>query len=138
MIGRALAVTPLGGNGVVSVANSVVTTELAVHVVGYYPVAGGQVFRPTKTLRLYDSRRDPAGPLVPDSPRTITLPALSGIPATSMTGALLNVTAVSPAGTGTLTVQSPETTRDTATLAFTHDSLVKSLEQMRGIIRPNH
>jgi hypothetical protein len=122
----AMAVTPLGGNGVVSVANSAGTTELSVHVVGYYPTSGGQVFRPTKTLRLYDSRRDPAGPLVPDSPRTVALPALSGIPATSMTGALLNVTAVSPTGTGTLTVQSPATNRDTATLAYTHGSLVKS------------
>ena len=53
---------------------------------GYYPVAGGHVFRPTKTLRLYDSRRDPAGRLVPGSPRTVTMPALSGIPAASMTG----------------------------------------------------
>jgi hypothetical protein len=122
----ALAVAALGGNGVVSVANGAGTTELAVHVVGYYPVAGGQVFRPTKTLRLYDSRRDPAGPLAPDSPRTIAMPALSGIPATSMTGALLNVTAVSPQGTGTLTVQSPASARDNATLAYTHGSLVKS------------
>jgi hypothetical protein len=122
----ALAVAPLGGNGIVSVANSAGTTELSVHVVGYYPVAGGQVFRPIKTLRLYDSSRDPAGALVPDSPRTITLPALSGIPAGSMTGALLNVTAVSPQGTGTLTVQSPATTRDNATLAYTHGSLVKT------------
>ncbi len=122
----ALAVSPLGGNGIVSVTNSSGTTELSVHVVGYYPVTGGQVFRPTKTLRLYDSRRDPAGQLVPESPRTVTLPALSGIPAASMTGALLNVTTVSPAGTGTLTAQSPATTRDNATLAYTHGSLVKS------------
>ena len=122
----ALAVTTLGGNGVVSVGSTAGTTELSVHVVGYYPVAGGQVFRPTKTLRLYDSRRDPAGALVPGSPRTVTMPALSGIPATSMTGALLNVTTVSPSGTGTLTVQSPATSRDNATLAYTHGSLVKS------------
>jgi hypothetical protein len=124
--GSALAVAPLGGNGVVSVANSAGTTELSVHVVGYYPVTGGQVFRPIKALRLYDSRRDPGGALVPDSPRTLTMPALSGIPAASMTGALLNVTTVSSQGTGTLTVQSPATTRDNATLAYTHGSLVQS------------
>ncbi len=122
----ALAVAPLGGGGVVSVANSAGTTELSVHVVGYYPVTGGQVFRPTKTLRLYDSRRDPAGALTPGSPRTVTMPALSGIPASAMTGAMLNVTAVSPSGTGTLTVQSPASERDNATLAFTHGSLVKT------------
>jgi len=122
----ALAVSTLGGGGVVSVANSAGTTELAVHVVGYYPVSGGQVFRPTKTLRLYDSRTDAAGPLVPGSPRTLTLPALAGVPSTSMTGALLNITTVSPQGTGTLTVQSAATTRDNATVAYTHGSLVKS------------
>jgi hypothetical protein len=124
--GSALVVAPLGGDGRVSIRNSSGTTELAVHAVGYYPVAGGQVFRPTKTLRLYDSRRDPAGPLAPDSPRTITLPALSGIPATSMSGALVNVTAASPQGTGSLTVQSPTSDKRNATLAFTQNSLVKT------------
>ena len=62
------------------------------HVVGYYPLAGGQVYRPTKTLRLYDSRKDPAGTLVPGVDRMVTMPALSGIPATAMTGVMLNVT----------------------------------------------
>ena len=84
--------TPLGGNGAVSIANAAGTTELTVHVVGYYPVAGGQVYRPVRTLRLYDSRRDPAGIVAPGSDRVVTMPALSGIPATSMTGAMLNVT----------------------------------------------
>ncbi len=122
----ALAVAALGGNGVVSLANAAGTTELSVHVVGYYPVSGGQVFRPARTLRLYDSRRDAAGPLTPESARTVTMPVLSGIPAASMTGALLNVTAVGPRGTGTLTVQSPASGRDTATLAYSHGSMVKS------------
>jgi hypothetical protein len=122
-----LAVVPLGGGGAVSLANATGTTELAVHVVGYYPTAGGDVFRPVlRTVRLYDSRKDPAGTLAPGDRRTITVPALSGIPATSMSGALLNVTALSPAGTGHLTVSSGSSARDAATVAFTHGSLVKT------------
>jgi hypothetical protein len=122
----ALTVTPLGGNGVVSVANAAGTTELTVHVVGYYPLVGGQVYRPTRTLRLYDSRLDPTGILAPGSDRFVTMPAMSGIPSTSMTGAMLNITTVSPAGTGTLTVQSASGDRDNATVAFSHGTLVKS------------
>ncbi len=121
----ALAVVPLGGNGLVSIANTAGTTELAVHVVGYYPLAGGQVFKPVRTLRLYDSRRDPAGMVVPGNDRVVTMPALSGIPASSMTGAMLNVTTVAPAGAGTLTVQSAAGDRENATVAFSHGSLVK-------------
>ena len=77
------------------------------HVIGYYPTTGGDVFRPTKPLRLYDSRRDPAGPLVPGAQRAVTLPTLSGIPAASMTGALLNVTALSATGRGARHGRSP-------------------------------
>ncbi len=122
----ALAVTALGGNGVVSVANSAGTTELAVHVVGYYPIAGGDVFRPTKPLRLYDSRRDPAGALAPGLQRSITMPTLSGIPASSMSGALVNVTAVGAQGNGALTVQSADSDRSSATVTFAPGRVVKN------------
>jgi len=117
--GSAMAVTALGGNGMVSIANAAGTTELAVHVIGYYPTTGGDVFRPTKPLRLYDSRRDPAGPLVPGGERTVTLPTLSGIPAGSMTGALLNVTALAATGRGAVTVASAGSDRGSATVAYT-------------------
>ena len=127
----ALAVTPLGGNGAVSIANSAGTTELTVHVVGYYPLVGGQLYRPTKTLRLYDSRKDPAGILVPGVDRVVTMPALSGIPATAMTGVMLNVTTVSPTGTGTLTAQSSGGDRENATVSFTAASLVRN----RAVVR---
>ena len=122
----ALTVTALGGGGVVSLANRSGTTELAVHVVGYYPVVGGQVFRPTTTLRLYDSRRDPAGPLTAGGQRTVTMPTFAGIPATSMTGALLNVTAQASQGSGALTVQSFESERESATVRYAPGRPVKN------------
>jgi len=95
-------------------------------VVGYYPVVGGQVFRPTTTLRLYDSRRDPAGPLTAGGQRTVTMPTLAGIPATSMTGALLNVTAQASKGSGALTVQSFESERESATVRYAPGRPVKN------------
>jgi hypothetical protein len=122
----ALAVTAVGAGDTVSVFNRSGTTELQVHVVGYYPVAGGQVFRPVKTLRVYDSRRDSAGALAPGAERTVTLPTLSGVPATSMTGALLNVTALSARGSGSLTVQSLGSSRDSATVRFVPGAPVKN------------
>jgi hypothetical protein len=122
----ALAVTAVGPGGTVSLFNRYGTTELEVHVVGYYPVQGGQVFRPTKTLRLYDSRRDPAGALAAGAVRTISMPTLAGIPAASMTGALLNVTALSARGSGSLTVQSLDATRDSATVRYAPGAPVKN------------
>ena len=114
----AMTITALGGNGLVSLLNGAGTTEVAVHVVGYYPVAGGDVFRPTRPLRLYDSRTDPAGPLAAGAQRTVTVPTLSGIPSSSMSGALLNVTALAASGRGSLTVQSAAGDRAAATVSY--------------------
>jgi N-acetylmuramoyl-L-alanine amidase-like protein len=114
----AMTITALGGNGMVSVLNGAGTAELAVHVVGYYPVAGGDVFRSTKPLRLYDSRTDPAGPLAAGAQRAVTMPTLSGIPSTSMSGALLNVTALAASGRGSVTVQSAAGDRAAATVSY--------------------
>ncbi len=121
----AMTVTALGGNGAISLRNRSGTTELAVHVVGYYPTEGGDVFRPSKTLRLYDSRRD-GGRLPAGGDRTITVPTLARVPAASMTGALLNVTAFGAAGAGAITVQSNSSTRDSASVSFAPGRNVKN------------
>ena len=114
----AMTITALGGNGMVSVLNGAGTTELAVHVVGYYPVSGGDVFRSSRPLRLYDSRTDPAGALAAGAQRTVTVPTLSGIPSSSMSGALLNVTALAASGRGSVTVQSATGDRSVATVSY--------------------
>jgi hypothetical protein len=124
--GSALAVTALGGDGRVSVLNRSGTTELAVHVVGYYPAEGGQVFRPVKPLRLYDSKRDPLGRLEAGAERTVVMPTLNGVPATAMTGALLNVTAHRATGPGSVTVQGTDSTKTAATLRFAPGATVKN------------
>ena len=122
----AMAVSALGGNGEVMLKNWRGTTELAVHVVGYYPTEGGSVFRQSRPIRLYDSRQDPAGPLAAGAERTITVPTLAGVPATSMTGVLLNVTARKMQGPGHLTVQSVDSGREAATVAYSPGRPVKN------------
>ncbi len=121
-----LAVTSLGANGAVSISNAAGSNELTVHVVGYYPTAGGQGFHQVRALRIYDSQHDPAGMVVPGTDRSVRVPTLSGIPSTSMTGALLNITTTAPSGAGTLTVQSASGDRDNATTAYAPRSLVRT------------
>ncbi|MDQ1627677.1 MAG: hypothetical protein QOI54_1421 [Actinomycetota bacterium] len=107
----ALTMTALGGNGLVSLYNNTGTTEVAVDVVGYYPSARaadgtvtGQTLHAVSPFRLFDSRKDPAGPLAKGSGRTIAMPGLSGIAPEQMGGVVLNVTATQGTGTGTVTV----------------------------------
>jgi hypothetical protein len=110
----ALAVTALGGNGLVSVYNGGGTTELAVDVVGYYPTARdaagavtGQTLHPVAPFRLFDSRRDPAGRVEAGTSRTLTMRTLGGVTPDQMGAVVLNVTAVDGTGTGSLTVHRP-------------------------------
>jgi hypothetical protein len=124
--GSALAVTALGGDGAVSLLNANGTTELTVHVVGYYPFGGGHVFRPTKPLRLYDSKGSGSGRLTPGAERTVTMRPRGGVPAAAMSGALLNVTAKGIRGTGSLTIQGTDSSKDVATVRFARGGQVKN------------
>ena len=54
------------------------------------------------------------------------MPTLAGIPATAMTGALLNITAQNSLGTGSLTVQSLGSARESATVRFAPGGTVKN------------
>jgi N-acetylmuramoyl-L-alanine amidase-like protein len=111
----ALAVSALGGNGLVSLYNSTGTTELAVDVVGYYPVgaAGGQTLHPVAPFRLFDSRKD-GGILAKGEGRTLTMPTLSGVTAARMGAAIVNVTAAGATGDGELIVHRPGSGLDDA------------------------
>jgi hypothetical protein len=113
-----LVTSRVGGAGSVSVGNSRGVTELTADVVGYF-AAGGSSIQPIGSTRLYDSRRDPAGGLVADQPRPVTLPAiLAGRPVEQITGLVVDVSVLSPTGAGTLTAYQPGAAGDLATLAF--------------------
>jgi hypothetical protein len=111
----ALAFSALGGNGLVSLANYAGTTEVAVDVVGYYPVgaANAQALHPVTPFRLLDTRKS-GGILRAGDSRTLALPALSGVPAGQMGAAIVNVTAVGATGTGNLVVHRPGSGLDDA------------------------
>jgi hypothetical protein len=103
-----LAVSALGGKGLVSLRNSAGVTEVAVDVVGYYPTASsasGQRLHLVRPFRLYDSRA--SGIMRSGTGRTITLPSSNGIASSRMGAAIVNVTALSASGVGDLVVHSP-------------------------------
>jgi N-acetylmuramoyl-L-alanine amidase len=105
-----LAVTPVGGDGLVSVWNSAGVTEVAVDVVGYYPTPGAsgrETLHAVKPFRLYDSRTGGAGIMRDGTGRTITLPTMGGVSSSRMRAAILNVTAIDESGTGNLVVHQP-------------------------------
>jgi hypothetical protein len=113
-IRTALAVSALGGNGLVSVLNSAGVADVAVDVVGYYPSANpttgaavGQTLHAVRPFRLYDSRKGGVGIVRSGTGRTIKLPTLGGLASARMGAAVVNVTAVSPKGDGSLVVHRP-------------------------------
>jgi hypothetical protein len=103
-----LAISALGGKGLVSLRNSAGVTEVAVDVVGYYPSpssASGQRLHMVRPYRLYDSRE--SGLMRSGTGRTITLRSYHGIAPSRMGAAVVNVTALSASGPGDLVVHRP-------------------------------
>ena len=124
----ALAVSAVGGNGLVSLRNSAGVTEVAVDVVGYYPTAAasGQTLHMVRPFRLYDSRVSD-GILRGDTGRSITLPSYHGIASSRMGAAILNVTALSASGAGDVVVHRPGSgLSDAVTLTYPKTTKVAS------------
>jgi hypothetical protein len=110
----ALAVSALGGNGLVSLWNSAGVSDVAVDVVGYYPTPDptsgavvGQTLHTVRPFRLYDSRKGGVGIVRSGTGRSIKLPSIAGVASSRMGAAIVNVTAVSPKGNGSLVVHRP-------------------------------
>lgn len=113
-----LVTTRVGGAGTVSIGNANGVTELTVDVVGYF-AAGGSSLRSVASTRIYSSLSDPAGKLVADRPRSIPLPAtLAGIAAEQITGLVVDVSALSPTGAGTLTAYRSGSAGNLRTLSY--------------------
>jgi hypothetical protein len=102
----AVAVVPVGANGLISVRNDLGVSDVIVDVLGYHTSDGtaGAGLVPARA-RLYDSRVAGAGPLRAGVARTIELPAVRGVPATSMRAVLLDVTVVGAASSGALEIR---------------------------------
>lgn len=104
--GTAMTVTGIGEDGKISIANAHGKTEVLVDVLGYYvrSAAKGRLYHPAKSFRLFDSRADSRGKLANGESRTLTMPKIGGVTATTMRAAVVNVTAVGAKASGHLTV----------------------------------
>jgi len=113
-----LVTSGVGAGGAVSIGNAHGVTDLTADVVGYYLV-GGSPIQPIRSARIYDSRLDPAGELVADQARAITLPAsLGAVPLAQIKAVIVDVSALSPSGEGTLTAYRPGDAGLLASLPF--------------------
>jgi hypothetical protein len=100
-----LVTTRIGADGSITVGNARSVTELTADVLGYYTASGAPV-QPIDGTRIYDSRAA-GGPLTDGQVRTVTLPTtLGGISSALISGVIADVSAVRPAGAGTLVVGS--------------------------------
>ncbi|MFD0571935.1 PKD domain-containing protein [Kitasatospora gansuensis] len=115
-------VVPIGEDGKVTVANRAGRSHVVADVFGYYGPSGDSLFTPVVPRRLVDTREG-TGPVGANA----FLKVASGAPA-GATGAVLNVTAVTPSSGGYLTVWADGAARPgTSNLNF-----------LPGQVVPNH
>jgi N-acetylmuramoyl-L-alanine amidase len=100
----ALVAVPVGADGTISIGNSAGTSQILVDVLGYGSAVGGAELTPVPLTRVYDTRSSGAGSLTNGEARTLTLPAIAGIPAASISSVVANITVYSPTASGYLAV----------------------------------
>jgi hypothetical protein len=123
-----LVTSRVGADGSISIGNARGVSELTADIVGYYTAAGGWPVQAIGSVRLYDSSSDPAGKLIADAPRLIPLPAqLAGVPVAQIKAVVLDVTAVSPAGPGTLAAYQPGAAGDLPSLSYRKGESIDNL-----------
>ena len=108
----------LGSDGAISVRNNAaVALHLVADVVGYYTtgpaVPGG--YRPVPLQRLYDSRAAGSQPLQPGYSAQVLVTGRGGVPASNVSAAMVNLTVLSPAASGSASINSVGTSPDGAT-----------------------
>ncbi len=106
-----LVTVKVGSGGRVSAYNAAGATDLLMDVVGYYADSAGPFgsrFLGVTPARLFDTRSGtggvPATPLGPGGVARVDVTGRAGIPATGVTGVVMNVTVTQPSVGGWLTV----------------------------------
>jgi hypothetical protein len=113
----------LGGDGAVSVRNNAGSAvHLVADVVGYYAagpaVPGG--YRPVPLHRIFDTRAAGSHPLASGATASVPVTRRGAVPASNVSAGAVNLTVLSPAGTGSISVFPAGTAWDTsATVSFT-------------------
>ncbi|HEX8080901.1 MAG TPA: hypothetical protein VF557_11865 [Jatrophihabitans sp.] len=97
----------LGGDGAISVRNNTASAlQLVADVVGYYTVGpavpGG--FQPVSLQRLFDTRAAGSQPLAAGATATVQVAGRGAIPASNVSAGVVNLTVLSPAATGSVSV----------------------------------
>jgi hypothetical protein len=120
-----LVVVPLNG-GKISLYNAGGgTLDLAADVVGYYSTGTGATFTATSPHRILDTRRGLGAPKAMVGPHgmiTLTVAGKGGVPSQGAAAVALNVQALSPTATGSLTIYPNGTSRPATTSALSFTS----------------
>lgn len=115
-----LVVVPVAADGTVSIFNAAGVTDVAVDLLGWFPVGAG--FTGVTPARLTDSRpaatvdgaERAAGPLAAGATRKVTVAGRGGVPPTGAQAVAINVTSVGASAESYLTVWPSGTERPTA------------------------
>jgi hypothetical protein len=110
----------LGSDGALSVRNNApAAVQLVADVVGYYTtgpaVPGG--YQPVPLQRILDTRAAGSQPLASGAMVNVSVTGHGAIPASNVSAGAINLTVLSPAGTGSISVFPSGTAWDTSTTA---------------------
>ena len=110
----------LGSDGAISVRNNTASAlQVVADVVGYYTVGpavpGG--FQPVPLQRLFDTRAAGSQPLAAGATASVSVTGRGAIPASNVSAGAVNLTVLSPAATGSVSVFPAGTSWDGSTTA---------------------
>lgn len=124
-----LVLAPVGAGGIVRFHVFGATTHVLADVAGWFshdPTRPGTDFAGVRPTRLLDTRHDAGGAFAPGEHRTVRIVGRAGVP-DDATAVVVNLTAVTPDGTGYVTAHPSGTPLPD----------VSNLNLARGITRPN-
>ena len=108
----ALVAAPVGTDGTISIGTSAGVQQVLVDVLGYGAASAGAgaELTPVPLTRIYDTRTPGNGRLAGGEARTLSLPSIAGVPASSITSVVANLTVYTPSAGGYLAVYPGGTT----------------------------
>jgi hypothetical protein len=115
------AAVGLGDNGKIRIYNENNPTDIIVDVVGYWSPSGTGFLTATDPTRVFDTRsglNSPATKLGEGQTRNVQIAGLAGVPASGVTGVVLNVTATNSDRGGFLTIHDSPTAPDASNVNF--------------------
>ncbi|HJP73601.1 MAG TPA: S53 family peptidase [Pseudonocardiaceae bacterium] len=113
-----LVTVPVGSDGAVDIYNLNGSVDVVADLFGYYTTGTGSLYQPVTPIRVLDTRSGTgpigvpsAAPIGQDQSISVQLSGANGVPATGVTGVVLNVTATDSSTGSYLTVYPDGITR---------------------------